>query len=569
MEVILKIVDGPEKGKEFHFNEADNFLIGRKDPTSKAHLNISPEDRYVSRHHFMIEVRPPNIVIRDQGSTNGTYIRHAYQEEWGERIKEIEVNNGDQIKIGHTILSVAVIQPEPQTFDTLVDLKLKEKPKPVEKQPNPQIVIKKPPSSQEKTVPKQEKEHPLPVEQPSKAKPAEPSKANSNPPVGRTPPVEFTCIRCLGPVSEPPKISASMLPENFMCPSCKAEILAERKQMAEMKAAIRYTCFTCPTDLTQLANQDGRAGELGGVALYLCPECSQKQSQQQLDPIGFYQPLKEIGRGGMGVVYKAIHTKSRRLVAIKQMLPIARADQTQVRRFLREAMINEQLHHKAMVRCFESGLKDVNPFFVQEFVPDGNLNQFIAADDRPRLPPLEIVRLMIDSLEGLEAMHLKGYVHRDLKPENILLRKENGHLQPKLADFGLSKSYERHGGTITREGEACGTIFYMPVEQITDFKNVKPPTDIYAMGVTMYYLLTGRFPLAFPTPSELKRGVRLTRDPVRMILEDTPISIRQRKPDLPVELCKIVDKAIEKEIKDRYQTAEQFRSDLVKYSRNK
>ncbi len=138
-------------------------------------------------------------------------------------------------------------------------------------------------------------------------------------------------------------------------------------------------------------------------------------------------------------------------------------------------------------------------------------------------------------------------------------------LQPKLADFGLARSYEKSGGTITRKGEYAGTIFYMPGEQIIAFKECRPPVDIYAMGVTLYYLLTGRFSLEFPSPSQLKRGALVTKDPIRMILEDQPKPVRVRQPDLPHDLCAIVDRAVAKEVSQRYQTAQEFRADLLKF----
>jgi serine/threonine-protein kinase len=275
----------------------------------------------------------------------------------------------------------------------------------------------------------------------------------------------------------------------------------------------------------------------------------------------------------MGIVYKVWHIPTGRVAALKQMRPISNADPTLVRRFYREVLINEQLIHPGLVRLFEAGLEGEHPYFVSEFVPDGNLNQFLSADDRPLLQPVDSAWLIAAALEGLEHVHQKGIVHRDIKPENILLRaRGNGaagaksvrNLQPKLADFGLARSYERHGGTITRKDEYAGTIFYMPAEQIIAFKQCKPPVDVYAMGVTLYYLLTGRFPLGFPPPSQLKRGARLAKDPIRMILEDQPQPVRRRRPDLPAALCAVVDRAVARDAGQRYQTAREFRADLLK-----
>jgi serine/threonine-protein kinase len=322
-------------------------------------------------------------------------------------------------------------------------------------------------------------------------------------------------------------------------------------------------------DLTQRANLDGRAAELADVAFYVCPECTHRGMKGRLGKIGNYQLLSELGRGGMGVVYKAAHIDSGRLVALKQLLPIAKADKHLVKRFMREAMIMEQFKHSALVWIYETGLEGIHPYIVSEFVPNGDFNQFMTPNDKPRLPPEEITSLIAEALVGLAVLHTDGYVHRDIKPENILIRQENGARQPKLADFGLARSYEKHGGTITRKGEYAGTIFYMPQEQITNFKRVHPPSDIYSMGVTLYYLLSGRFSLNFPTPSEIKSGKAvLTKDPIRMILEDEPVPLRDRRADLPRSLCLMVDRAVRKEAAERYQSAEEFRQELLAYLDN-
>jgi len=274
-----------------------------------------------------------------------------------------------------------------------------------------------------------------------------------------------------------------------------------------------------------------------------------------------------MGAGGVGEVLKGWHPQTGRIVAIKRMLSKVSTEERMVRRFRREIAIMETLSHPNVVRLYESGVLDGVPVFVSEFVPGGDLTQFIREDGRSSLPPHEIVSLIAESLVGLEYFHRQGYVHRDLKPENILLAKKDGQRIPKVADFGFARSFEKHGGTITRTDEFAGTWMYMPPEQITDFKHARPPLDVYAMGATIYVLLSGWWPLPdFPSFSAVKQGRVgiLKRSIPQMILHDRRMPLEERRPDLPRALCRVVDKAIAMEARNRYQSAEEFRQALLK-----
>jgi DNA-directed RNA polymerase subunit RPC12/RpoP len=504
----------------------------------------------------MIEVRPPNVMIRDFSSTNGTFVRRKGRGEW-ERIDETLVYDGDQIKVGHTILSASIVQPELIGLETYYE------------SVHPPALVEK---EEETPPPAIEAEPEARIQQP----PPEPGpRVEPSPVKKKADKPEILCIRCGAVLEIEPLIPTGgpISQELFMCANCRQEVEAERKREETARAAVVYKCQHCGTDVSKAANSDGQAAQLSEAAFYLCKSCAERSAKLRMPPIGDYRPLAEIGRGGMGIVYKAWHLPTGRVAALKQMLPIPNADPTLVRRFYREVLINQQLIHPGLVRLFGTGLDGDHPYFVSEFVPDGNLNQFLSPEDRPLLQPMDAARLIALALEGLEHVHQKGFVHRDIKPENILLRaRGNGdvgaksvrNLQPKLADFGLARSYERSGGTITRKGEYAGTIFYMPAEQIIAFKQSRPPVDIYAMGVTLYFLLTGRFPLEFPSPYQLKRGARLKKDPIRMILEDQPRPVRSQRPDLPAALCAVVDRSVIKDADQRYQTAGEFRADLLK-----
>ena len=512
MEVILRIVAGPQRGRRLVFAESDNLIVGREDPTSQAHLNLSADDLYVSRHHFSIEVRPPNCLIRDHHSANGTFVRRVDGEDWT-RVEETRIYHNDQIKVGHTILKVHVNRPRPvivatQTFD-----------------------------SAQRTAPQLASSVGTPTVRESSSAPA--------------------CLHCGKELAATPAVSGSMRDLDFMCPPCRAQVKEQRGAAATARSGVPYHCARCHCQVSGQADADGRAAELGDVALYWCKACADSGRQLSGQSRGGYVLQRELGKGGMGIVFLGWQAQTGRLAALKQMLPIAGADDEQHLRFLREASIMGEIAHPGVARLYEAGREGDSPFVVCEYVPDGNLKQFVGYNGRPRLAPVEAARMIADCLVGLNDLHQRGLVHRDLKPENILLRKDNGILIPKLVDFGLARSYEKHGGTITRTGAAAGTIMYMPREQIVSFKKSGPSVDIYAMGVILYYLLTGYYPLDFPPSWMPVRKMR--KDPVRMILEDAPHPVAARNSAIPPDLAKAVDKAVAPEARDRFTTAEELR----------
>ncbi len=535
VEVVLRVEKGPERGRDFHFRDADNFLVGRAE---EAHFRLSEKDLTVSRHHFLLEVRPPNCLIRDCNSTNKTYLRHGSRGDW-KVIEEALLKNGDQIRVGETVLSVGMTHPEPSGT-------IKIKPDPKEK-------------SAEK-------------------------KASDI----------LRCVRCSDEMDHQPPLGESNLRDlDFMCSKCRSKEKSIRAEKEAYLAGKKYKCkeSSCGQDLTELANRDGRAAELADVATYLCTKCAQRSRTLPTHDIGGYLLLSVLGQGGMGVVYKVWHKKTGREAALKEMLPVAKSNEEGTMRFVREILYTQSLAHPHLVRLFEGGIQNVTAerlkeafphlypmfkeskpkegtFFISELVPNGDLDQFVSDNGEPLLPQKKAARLIQDALAGLSYIHQKGFVHRDIKPGNIMLKKNNGDLFPKLMDFGLMRKYEEHGGTITKVGQFGGSIVFMPKEQITDFKGSKPSVDIYAMGVTLYYLLTGRYPLDFPPSWQLKKWsrqkmeVRLPKDPVQMIMEDTPRQIRDFRKDLSPKLCEAVDKAVRKEASKRFLSAEEFRTAL-------
>lgn len=536
MKIIMRVEGQP--GKEYHFpapreseDEATNILVGRDDVDCQAHWRLGKEDLTVSRAHFILEIRPPNCYVQDNMSTNGLLLLR--QGEPPRRIQHEALQNGDRVRVGKdTILSFEIILPAQKTEVWNLEEATEAKIKPGEATPKP------------------------PVPQPVQATPPEPPRPQD---------VERFCVRCGAELTALPDLSkGSVRATDFMCSNCQRAVEEEQRRLEEARAADRYSCSQCGKDMTEMAKSDGRAAELQSVALYLCRSCAAKVLQRR--SLGEWRLIKKLGAGGMGEVYQAWHPKTGRIAAVKVMLEPIRSEGALHRRFLREIAIMEKLTHPNIVRLYEAGEDKGKPFFVSEFVPGGDFAQFISKDGRPLLPPQEMVRLVAESLVGLHYLHQEGFVHRDLKVENLLLDNRDGGRTPKVADFGFARSYEQHGGTITRSGEFAGTWMYMPPEQITDFKRVRPTADIYAMGVTLYYLLSGQSPLpGFPAPWQIMSGqvVRLPRTPPQIILKDERLPLEKQNPNLPRRLCQVVNKAIAMKPEDRYQTAEEFRQALL------
>jgi serine/threonine-protein kinase len=243
----------------------------------------------------------------------------------------------------------------------------------------------------------------------------------------------------------------------------------------------------------------------------------------------------------------------------------------------------KELRHPNILRFIDGGVSQDGPYLVTEFASAGNLDDRIESH-RGCLAVTEAGGYVMEALNGLEFIHQRGIVHRDLKPANILLQKTgDGSLIPKIADFGLAKKYSEAGGSLmTQLGVGIGKVLYMPPEQILDTRSVREPADLYAMGVPLYYLLTGAYPYNFPTPRDIDRffqaerhqvknveealalmmKVRDMKSPHVIILSEEPIPILKRKADIPKKLAKVVDKAIQKEIPARFQSAGEFRQAL-------
>lgn len=259
-----------------------------------------------------------------------------------------------------------------------------------------------------------------------------------------------------------------------------------------------------------------------------------------------YEILGELGRGGMGVVYKARQVNLDRVVALKMILA-GHAGQDQMAGLRAEAEALAHLQHPNIVQIFEVGVLDGRPFFSMEFMDGGSLAD--RARGTPQVPA-EAAGWVEVLARATHAAHGRDVVHRDLKPGNILFGAD-GAL--KITDFGLAKRL--HEASRTASGGVMGSPSYMPPEQAASEKEIGPTADVYSLGAILYDLLTGRPPFKAATAAETLQQV-LTADPV---------PLRRLRPQVPRDLETICLKCLQKKPVDRYATAAELADDLARF----
>jgi tetratricopeptide (TPR) repeat protein/predicted Ser/Thr protein kinase len=261
-----------------------------------------------------------------------------------------------------------------------------------------------------------------------------------------------------------------------------------------------------------------------------------------------YEVLGVLGKGGMGIVYKARQHRLGRLVALKMILHAEHAGNRDRQRFQAEAEAVARLQHPNIVQIHEVGEHRGLPYFSLEFCAGGSLEAKLAG--KP-LAPQEAARLVETLAQAMQAAHDKGILHRDLKPANVLLT-ENG--TPKITDFGLAKKLGEQGPTQT--GSVMGTPSYMAPEQAGgNSKDMGPTADIYALGAILYELLTGRPPFMAAT----------ALDTVMLVISEEPVPPRRLQPKTPRDLETICLKCLQKEPMRRYASAAALAEDLRRF----
>jgi serine/threonine-protein kinase len=297
--------------------------------------------------------------------------------------------------------------------------------------------------------------------------------------------------------------------------------------------------------------------EVGAEVIPLCMGC-RGRIRHHPQPVPGYLFVRELGRGGMGVVYQAVRASDGGLVALKTIQPAVAPTPVIVERFLREARILSELDHPNIVAFHEMAESNGLLHFAMEYVPGSDAGQLLKQNRGP-LPVARAVDLVCQMLQALDYAHAKGFVHRDIKPANMLVTRDGSRERVKLSDFGLARIYQtsRMSG-LTQDHGWGGTAPFLAPDQISDLRATKPPADQYSTAATLYNLLTDRFIYDFPE--------RLHAKIMKILLED-PVPIRQRRPELPEDLAAAIHRGLARDPDARFASAREMRRALLPFAR--
>jgi serine/threonine-protein kinase len=262
-----------------------------------------------------------------------------------------------------------------------------------------------------------------------------------------------------------------------------------------------------------------------------------------------YQVIGKIGKGSMGVVYKAKQMSVDRVVAIKILLDTLAQNKEFTKRFEREAKIAAKLSHNNVVNAIDAGVVDGHYYFVMEYVEGDTIKDYL--DKNQVFEEREALRVTIAIAEALAHAQSKGLIHRDIKPENVILTKDGG---VKLADLGLARLTDDEKWVISEAGMAIGTPYYISPEQVRGQTNIDIRADIYSLGATLYHMVTGQVPYSGETPTDvMKKHV----DPNVLIVPPDHLNTR-----ISGGLGMVVETMLAKNRENRYQNPDDLILDL-------
>ena len=355
--------------------------------------------------------------------------------------------------------------------------------------------------------------------------------------------------------------------------------MEEKKEPEPGKVqGVNPSCCQCSLNLAEQANSDNRAEELAGSVSYLCEGCAEKeQKNTDIERVGKYRILSKLGRGEITGVYKAWHEPTCRLIALKKMLPeVVHHDWARII-FEHEISIARELIHPKTVRFIDHGGDQENRYCVLEYMGGGDLYTHTRMTS---VPVVSLCAMFCHVLKGLAFMHKKGYIHRDVKPQNMLLTQN--HIL-KISDFALAKKIGED--EILDPGWSVGPFAFASPEQILHFEKVLPPSDVYSVGISFYFILTNRFPVNFPDIQETIKtlfGEKQTntlelmadintkkrilsehwKNIKKSILGKERVPVQYYREDIPSGLAEVIDKSVARYKKDRFISADEMRCAL-------
>jgi len=497
--VTLEAVRGALAGQRFAFDERTTCIIGR---AKDCNLRVPRDDehRRISRHHCLLDINPPDIRVRDFGSLNGTYVNgkkigqrakgQSAEEASGLAFPEHDLKDGDEIKLGPTVFRVSIHVP-------------------------------------------------------------------------------VCCSNCGMEIPEAEQRASGEGTVQCLCKTCRGRV-----STADRPAAVRRTVIEAVRVCTRCGRDVGNEAGTNRQGEYICTACRSdplalvRQLVQQagagdrdLVAIEGYEVVRELGRGGMGAVYLAKHLRSRKHVALKVMLPQVAASEAAVTQFRREIDNTKALRHPNVVRLHDFGSSQGTFFFTLEFCDGGSVTKMMEARGG-RLSVDEAGPIILQVLDGLHYAHHapiphvrlndgstqpgRGLVHRDLKPQNMFLRRSREGRIAKVGDYGLAKAFDAAGlSGQTCTGTVAGTPYFMPRQQVRNFRYAKPEVDVWAAAASFYYMVTGC------APRDFMQG----KDPWQTVLQTDPAPIRQRDPAIPKRLAAVIDEALVDNPEIRFKSA--------------
>jgi serine/threonine-protein kinase len=257
---------------------------------------------------------------------------------------------------------------------------------------------------------------------------------------------------------------------------------------------------------------------------------------------GHYRLGKLIGEGGMGKVYEATHEFMGRIVAIKVINQEITSDKTKALRFFQEIRALVKLNHPNIVTIFDAGRVQKNYYYAMEYLPGPSLKDYV--NSKRFLSEKEALSIIKSIASALAHAHANNVIHRDVKPENIIF--DSNHI-PKLTDFGIAMHHDEHHLTLTQEGITVGSLHYTSPEQIDGKRDIDCRADIYSLGATLYYTLTGHNLYTASTPQEL----------ITKHLSGNYLSPRKINKQISLRTTFILKKMLAKNREKRYQSMQE------------